>query len=208
MAEYLKSGWRLMRIINQMHMKTNSIETVKTLVTYYSQTGNTEKIAKAIFKSIKNNKHLMRISDVTDPDNYDLMFVGFPIINFEPVRQAKEFIIKYSKGKTIALFTTMSLTAVPFDEQMKKLYYLTLSNCKESAKESNLLGIFDCPGELSESTANALLESPDPMRRMFGSMRGLTVGFPNEKNMSDAEKFGVEIFDKFTVKQSDDLKPL
>lgn len=183
-------------------MKTNSIKTVKILVAFYSQTGNTEKIADAIFKSIKGDKDLMRISDVSDLDDYDLVFIGFPIINFEPARQAKEFMSKYAKGKTIALFMTMSLTAAPASEQMKGLYNLTIANCKECTKESNLLGIFDCPGELSESTANALLKSSDPMMQSFGTMRGFTIGFPNEKDIADAEKFGKETFEKLNVKQS------
>lgn len=185
-------------------MKTNSIKIVKTLVAFYSQTGNTEKIAKAIFKSIKGDKDLMRISDVSNLDGYDLVFIGFPIINFEPVRQAKEFMSKYLKGKTIALFMTMSLTAAPVSEQTKELYNLTIANCKECTKESDLLGIFDCPGELSESTANALLKSSDPMMQMFGTMRGFTIGFPNEKDIADAEKFGKEIFEKLNAKQLHD----
>jgi flavodoxin len=61
----------------KMYMKAHSKGTLKTLVVYYSQTGNTEKIANAIFKSIKNEKHLMKISDLINPDDYDLMFIDF-----------------------------------------------------------------------------------------------------------------------------------
>jgi hypothetical protein len=96
----------------------------------------------------------------------------------------------------------MSLTAAPSSKQTKELYDMTIYKCRECARGSNLLGIFECPGELSEATANALLRSSDPMLQMFGSMRGFTLGFPNEKNIADAEEFGKEIYNKFTIRQS------
>jgi hypothetical protein len=56
--------------------------------------------------------------------------------------------------------------------------------------------VFDCPGELSEKTAEALLKNPDPQLRSFGMLRHFTIGFPNEKNISDAALFAKSIFMK------------
>jgi len=168
-----------------------------TLVLYYSQTGNTEKVAKAIFRSIPGNKEIKRFSESFDPGDFDLIFAGFPVYNFGPVGQAKEFITKWLKGRNIALFMTMSLTAAPASDQVKELYDLTIQNCRKCVEGSNVLGIFDCPGELSENAAKALDTSEDPMLRMFGSVRYLTLGFPNEKNEEEAEVFAKEIYSKF-----------
>jgi flavodoxin len=170
----------------------------KTLVLYCTQTGNTGKIAKAIFQAIPGNKVLKQLSESCNIDGFDLIFFGFPIYSFGPIKQAKEFIPKYLSDKNVALFTTMALTAAPVSEQVAELYKLTIKNCTSCAVGSNLLGIFDCPGELSEEAANALLKSEDPMLRMFGTVRNLTLGFPNEKNKTDAETFAKEVFKRFS----------
>lgn len=65
-----------------------------------------------------------------------------------------------------------------------------------------MVGIFDCPGEPSEATANALMISPDPMLQMFCPMREFTLGFPNEKDIADAEEPGKKNYYKFTIKPS------
>jgi flavodoxin I len=169
----------------------------KNLVTYYTQTGNTEKIARSIYHCIPGEKDLIQLSEVDCVDQYKVIFLGFPIYNFGPPIQVKEFIKKYLNGKEIALFITMALTSVPVNEQITELYNLTISNCKACAQNSNILGIFDCPGELSEKTADALIQSPDPQLRSFGMLRHFSIGFPDEKNISDAALFAKSIIMKF-----------
>jgi flavodoxin len=169
----------------------------KTLVTYYTQTGNTEKIARSIYQCIPVEKDLRKLSEVDCADQYNLVFLGFPIYNFEPPVQVKEFIKKHLDGKDIVLFITMALTSVPVNDQITGLYNLTISNCKACAQYSNILGVFDCPGELSEKTSDALLKSQDPQLRSFGMLRHFSIGFPNEKNITDAAVFAKSIIMKF-----------
>ena len=165
----------------------------KTLVTYYTQTGNTERIARSIYQCIPVEKDLRKLSEVDCADQYNLVFLGFPIYNFEPPVHVKEFIKKHLDGKDIALFITMALTSVPVNDQITQLYKLTIGNCRACAQNSNILGVFDCPGELSEKTADALIKSPDPQLRSFGMLRHFSVGFPNEKNITDAAVFAKSI---------------
>ncbi|MGE5457244.1 MAG: flavodoxin family protein [Methanococcaceae archaeon] len=171
----------------------------KTLITYISQTGNTRKVAESIFQAIPGNKELKKLTDINSLDEYDLIFIGFPIYNFEPIREAKDFIKNRLHGKKIAIFMTMSLTSAPSCEEISGLYKMTISNCRECADGANILGIFDSPGELSEKTASALLKSDDPQLRMFGMMRNYSIGFPNEKNLSDAKFFAKEIYSRFEL---------
>ena len=176
---------------------TNLVIMAKTLVTYYTQTGNTEKIARSIYHGIPTEKDLRELSEVESADQYQIIFLGFPIYNFEPPTQVKEFIKNQLDGKNVALFTTMALTSVPVNEQITELYNLTISNCKACVQNSNVLGLFDCPGELSEIAANALMKSPDPQLRSFGLLRHFSIGFPNEKNISDAAIFAAGIILNF-----------
>jgi flavodoxin len=165
-------------------------------VAYSSLTGNTEKIARAIFNGIPGFKDLQSMSAINSTDGYDIIFAGFPIYNFEPIQSAKEFLKNNTSGKNIALFITMALTAAPENQQKSDLYLLTINNCRKCVAFANLLGVFDCPGELSEHTANALLKSSDPMLQGFGSMRHYTLGYPNEENIREAEAFAESIFRK------------
>ena len=52
---------------------------MKALVTYYSQTGNTEKLARAIYKAIHVEKKLLPIEELKSVEGYDIIFVGFPV---------------------------------------------------------------------------------------------------------------------------------
>lgn len=175
----------------------------KTLIAYCSQTGNTRKIAESIFQGIPGDRELKNLSEIDSLDAYGLIYIGFPIYNFEPVKEAKDFLQKRISGKKIALFMTMALTAAPVNEQTAGLYNVTISNCKKCVAGATILGVFDCPGELSEKAATALINSNDPQLRMFGMMRDYSIGFPNEKNIKDAGLFAKNIYSQYLQKAID-----
>ena len=52
---------------------------MKVLVTYYSQTGNTEKLARSIYEAIHVEKELHPIQEVNSVEGFDVIFVGFPV---------------------------------------------------------------------------------------------------------------------------------
>ena len=57
---------------------------MKILVAYLSKTGNTKKVAEAIFDEITDEKELKKIEDVDSLDGYDYSFLGFPIQRMGP----------------------------------------------------------------------------------------------------------------------------
>jgi len=52
---------------------------MKALVTYYTDTGNTEKLARAIYEAIHLEKEIKPVADVQSSDGYDIIFCGFPV---------------------------------------------------------------------------------------------------------------------------------
>ena len=53
---------------------------MKVLVTYYSDTGNTEKVAQAIYEGIqKAEKEILPIQETGNVEEYDLILCGFPV---------------------------------------------------------------------------------------------------------------------------------
>ena len=72
---------------------------MKVLVTYYTQTGNTERVAEAICDEIGDSAESKALADVESLDGYDLALVGFPIMAFSPAKPAKDFLEAHAAGK-------------------------------------------------------------------------------------------------------------
>lgn len=148
---------------------------MKSIVIYYSETGNTEKIAKAISNSI--GAELKRVEDIKieDISDYNLIFIGTPVHGFGPSEIMKGFLenLPSLSGKKGAAFCTMHRFG------NKK----TIRVIKESleAKEIVFIDGFSCRG-LSRLFAN------------FGP-RIFNRGRPNEEDLKNAEDFGRRILD-------------
>ncbi|MDI3485333.1 MAG: hypothetical protein PWQ50_553 [Methanolobus sp.] len=152
---------------------------MKTLVTYLTQTGNTQKIAEAIYGELEGEKDIKPINDVTDLEGYDLAFIGPP--------KVKSFISEKTAGKNIAIFMTH---AVP--EGFEAIHSWT-GSCKEAAAGANVLGSFDCQGELAQPVIDMLLQADDPQMKAFGEMGPSTKGQPDESRIQKAKEFAKAI---------------
>ncbi len=163
---------------------------MKVLVTYMSQTGNTKKVAEAIFQEIKGKKEIKPMQEVVSLAGYDLAFVGFPIQASGPAGDAKGFLEQHVKGKNVALFTTH---AAPEDKPELKEW---LDGCKAAAAGANLLGVFNCRGEMSQALTDFMLNSGDPGLVERGKKRSETLGQPDAMRLKKARNFAREIMKK------------
>ena len=163
---------------------------MKILVTYFSQTGNTKKIADAIFEEIQTDKEIKPINEVNNLDEYEFAFIGFPVHAGGPAKKAADFIKKHATDKKVAIFVTH---AMPADNEMLPDL---LNKCKKAANKADIEGFFDCQGVLAEKVAQMLLKSGNPQLEFFGKMRDMTVGHPNEEEIESARNFAKEIIEK------------
>jgi len=164
---------------------------MKVIVTYMSQTGNTKKVAEAIFQEIMGKKEIKPMEEVSSLDGYDLAFVGSPMQASGMAGDAKSFLEQHSKGKDIALFITH---ASPEHEPQLKEW---LRNCKAAAAGANLLGVFDCQGEMSQALADFMVNSGDPTLVEWGKKRSETVGQPDAASLKKARNFAREILKNY-----------
>ncbi len=153
---------------------------MNVLVTYQSLTGNTKKVAGAIFAAIDHQKDIKELSQVTTLEGYDLVFVGFPIMGFGPSQEVKSFLANQAAGKNVALFITH---ASPEDSEPLKDW---LRTCKDSAANTNLKGMFHCQGEMSEQIADLMVKSDDAQLAEWGKDRQHTVGQPDATRLQRA----------------------
>ena len=72
----------------------------KVLVAYYSETGNTEQVARAIYDALSGvEKQIASLADEPDPTGFDLIFVGFPVIASTAPGKAEMFLKKLPCSK-------------------------------------------------------------------------------------------------------------
>ena len=164
---------------------------MNVIVTYMSQTGNTKKVAEAIFQEIKGKKEIKPMEEVSSLDGYDLAFIGFPMQGYGTAGDAKTFLEQHAQGKNVAMFVTH---ASPEDAPELKEWMV---NCKAAAAGANLVGVFDCQGEMSQDLADILLNSGDPNLAEFGKKRALTLGQPDATRLKRARNFAREIMKKY-----------
>ncbi len=160
---------------------------MRTLVTYTSQSGNTKKLADAIFASLDGPKQMEEMSTVQSLDDYELVFVGFPVHQFGAPAAVKELMGRCAKGKRVGLFITHAMP--PGMDMLKGI----LAKCQEPFAQAVVLGAYDCQGELNEKVAQALINSPDAQMQEFGRMRPMTVGHPDAAEVTSAAEFARSI---------------
>lgn len=165
---------------------------MKTLVTYYSETGNTRKVAEAVHAAITGDKMLSPLDELTSLDGFDLIFFGFPIMQFGPPRKVRMFLKDHATTKNIAMFVTHAAWETPGQTDALPDW---LERCKLAAKDANLVGFFHCRGELSEASAIRFLDSPIPEVRWFGSLQPATLGHPDTLELEAARDFTIRVVD-------------
>jgi flavodoxin len=160
---------------------------MKVLVTFVSRTGNTKKVAQAIFDQLKGTKEMKELEQVNTLDGYDLAFVGLPIEASGPAKPAADFLQKHALGRRIALFITH---AAPEDSPDVPGY---LSNCKAAAAQAKLVSVFDCQGELSEQIADFMTKSGDEKLVAWAKERPSTLGQPDAARLDRARRWAKEV---------------
>jgi flavodoxin len=126
---------------------------MKVLVVYFSQTGNTEKIASAIFEEVSiSNEADLKTLDTVDPDSlndYDQVFIGSPIHAGSVAKEIREFFNKLPQlpNLRIAGFVTHAANAYP-KQTLDQMTQPFVDVCDE--KDMKYIGCFNCQGYLAD----------------------------------------------------------
>lgn len=144
---------------------------MRALVVYYSETGNTEKVAKVIARVL--SAELRRVEEAGDVSGYNLLCVGTPVHYFGPAKPVIQFLdgLPNLSGKAGAAFCTFHNSG-----DKKTIRYI---KGKLEEKGARFLGGFSCKGE------SRLVANLGP--RIFNK------GRPNEEDLRKAEEFAKAI---------------
>ena len=80
---------------------------MKTLVTYYSGTGNTKRLAEAIYGAIPGEKEIMALGDVRSTEGFVYVLAGSYVADWQMKDELLDF-LKTLDGKRVGLFATMT----------------------------------------------------------------------------------------------------
>jgi flavodoxin len=161
---------------------------MKALVTYFSQTGNTEKIARAIYEAIDFEKEIKPVLDVQDTKGYDIIFCGFPVIAHSVPGKAANFIKSLPAGQKIALFSTHGSLR---GGQMPKQAF---EHAIGLASQTKVLGHFGCRGQVKQAIIDDLMTKPE--HKGWAEEAQGAIGHPDASDLADAKKFASDMIAK------------
>jgi len=157
----------------------------RILVTYFSLTGNTKKVAEAIYKALDGDKKIEPIDKIESLESYDLVFIGFPVMAHSVPLRVGEFLKKIPAHKQVGLFCTHgSLTGGWLARQ-------AIESAAILASKAKILGTFCCRGKVPLDVLASLSKSPE--HSSWTEMAASASTHPDENDLADAATFAREI---------------
>ena len=181
---------------------------MKVLITYFTQTGNTQMIAEAMHEAISTSGEVdittVRKVNLDLIDDYDLLFVGAPCHDSNlapPVKGFLESLPESPKFKLAAFFTHATYTP-DNDGRGGKLYNQWAGRCLPtfenacSRKNIEFLGCFNCMGKASPPIEafikQEIITDDKEWDRYMPDLRT----HPDSNDIESAKKFALEILEK------------
>jgi flavodoxin len=152
------------------------------LVVYYSETGNTRKIAEAIFAALRHSrKKLLAIDQADALDSYDLIFCGTPVQHHSIPPKMVHFFHSIPKGKKLAIFLTHG-SLRGGEKAVSALYHaLSLSSGQV------VIGTFGCRGQVKPQMIDVWMDQPQ--HQAWAREAQSAIGHPDAADLEDAREF-------------------
>jgi len=175
---------------------------MKILIAYYSETGNTAQVARAIGDEAASQGHEVTLSDVgaitaDTLSAYDLVFLGSACHDADLARPVKQVLdgIPTSPSFKLAGFATHSSLLPEGGDRQRELYERWASGCQRSfhqasqEKEIAFLGYFGCQGApsppIEQFIHSAIMTGEDDWEAYVDEARK----HPDEEDLRKAEEF-------------------
>ncbi len=168
---------------------------MKILVCYFSNTGNTEKVAKSIAEGLEDeNIEVLKIEDA-DPSNlknYDLVVLGSGIYGGKLNKKVTDFMKEVSEYPPKFAFFNTHQSSTAYQKAFKRIR----SKLEESG--SKVIGEFDCIGENlgmpKETILGMLAKLPSEEKKRQEAKIEATKGHPDAQDLANAKAFGKSLY--------------
>ncbi len=148
---------------------------MKALVVYSSQSGNTKKLAEAVYEVLPDEKEIHPVDEAPEPSGYDLVAVGFWFKSGDPDPKSAEYLKKIS-GTKLFLFATHG--AAPDSDHARK----GMEAAKALAKGAEIVGTFNCQGVVNPGLLEKVKTRPNPPEWIGDA--DSAVGHPDENDLN------------------------
>ncbi len=181
---------------------------MKILIAYYSETGNTEKVARAIQEEVADGHdvRLCKISEITADDlkDYGLVFLGAPCHGSDLAPPLKKFLeaLPQSPRFKLAGFFTHATYAPDEHTGGKEIFAEWAGKCIASfespcgEKQIEFLGYFHCMGApsppIEKFIRGKVISSEEEWRSYMSEVRTR----PDSKDLQNARTFARTIISK------------
>jgi flavodoxin I len=154
---------------------------MRALVTYFTQTENTEKVARAIFNAVDVEKEILPLGEVKAVQGYDIIFIGFPVIAHAVPLKVQPFIKSLPAGQKVAFFSTHgSLRGGQLPRQ-------AFEDAIGLAAGKKVLGHFGCRGRVNPKIIDVMMKQPQ--NRAWAEEAQMADGHPDAADLKDAGEF-------------------
>ncbi|PIE72850.1 MAG: flavodoxin family protein [Deltaproteobacteria bacterium] len=142
---------------------------MKSLLVYSSRSGNTQKLAKAVYNELKGEKRLVPITELPlDNYDYDLVALGFPIMAGRVEPRAARFLAGFEQKTRLVLFMTHG------SRKDSRLVQDVMAQATALVKNAEIVGRYSCQGEVEQKVLGKLAKSshPFPWLKDAGDAKG------------------------------------
>ncbi len=133
---------------------------MKILITYSSRTGNTKKVAEAIYDIMPSDAVIAPVELAPDPAEFDFVAVGYWVDKGMPDDLAKEFMARIS-NKKVGLFGTLG--AWPDSDHAKECMAAAVKLVEDN--NNTVTCQFICMGKVDPRLIEAMQKMPEAAAR-------------------------------------------
>lgn len=152
---------------------------MKTLVVYSSQSGNTRKLADAVFEAIAGEKEIHSVEQAPDPSGFNPVAVGFWLKAGKPDPQTLEYLSKVEDQQLFLFATHGAAAGSAHAEGAMALARSLVPNAK-------VLGTFSCQGEVDPSVLERVSQKPEPPVWLKDAPQA--AGHPGQSDIQELKK--------------------
>lgn len=156
---------------------------MRSLVTYSSRTGNTRKVAEAIFEILPDPKEIHPVAEAPPPDDFDFIAVGFWVNRGTADVEAQSYMARI-KNRRVGVFGT--LAAYPDSDHAK----MCLERVAALLDGNEFMGGFLCQGRVDPSALEQvehLAPETHPMTAERRNRLEEAKKHPNPKDLLNAQ---------------------
>jgi flavodoxin len=128
---------------------------MKSLIVYSSQSGNTKKLAQAVYESLTGPKQMGAVGQAPDPAGYDVVALGFWLQAGKPDPASAKYLGKVGK-KPLFLFATHGAAAG--SDHVRN----AMAAARSLASEAEIIGTYSCPGQVNPKVLEKAKNKPEP----------------------------------------------